>query len=361
MTPGPDEPGPPSAPAPPPPGPTAGQGPAGEPTAYAEPGHAAFAQGAAPGHAAPSPPCPRCGRQSPAGAGPFCPYCGRYLAALDWVALTPDPALLPESVRARPAATAPARYDGPPRYRQIPRWGLPLGPWRSAGPDDAPTSLQLARALAGQLVPVLWVAAAMSAIAAVAEVWRYVLLLISRSDALSPTAVAWSDSLVWFGGWASLAAVLASGYLIIAWTLQAMRAAAQRSGTVPVRSTRAVVLGWMIPGLNLAVPGAVLTEIEHSALDLPPDDRPRPSRELLVWWALWGACVLLGAVTALWALRDGTQALADGVVLHAWLDVLAVVTAVVTARVVRRLTDLLEPTLGGPRELLVSVAGPARA
>lgn len=276
------------------------------------------------------------------------------------MALTPDPAVLPESVRARPAAPATERYRGPPRYRHVPRWGLPVGPWRSASPgDDAPTPVQLARALTWQLVPVLRVAAAMSVIAAVAEVWRYVLLLISRSDALSPTAVAWSDSLVWFGGWASLAAVLASGYLIIAWTVQALRAAGLRSGTSPSRSDRAVVLGWVVPGVNLAVPGAVLAEIEHSALDLPPTDRPRPSRELAVWWALWGGCVVLGTVTALWALRDGTQALADGVVLHAWLDVLAAVTAVHTARVVRRLTDLLEPTLGGPRELLVSVGSPA--
>ncbi|MBW0104062.1 DUF4328 domain-containing protein [Pseudonocardia sp. KRD291] len=310
---------------------------------------------------APAPPCPRCGQQAPAGSGPFCPYCGRYLAALEWVALTPDPALLPESVRARPAAPAPARYRGPPRYRQVPRWGLPIGPWRPAGSGpDAPTAVQLARALAGQLVPVLWVAAAMSTIAAVAEVWRYVLLLISRTDALSPTVVAWSDSMVWFGGWASLAAVLASGYLIVMWTLHALRAAAQRSGTVPARSTRAVVLGWVMPGLNLAVPGAVLAEIEHSALVLPPGARPRPSRELRVWWALWGICVVLGAVTVLWSLRTGTQALADGVLLHAWLDVLAAATAVVTLRLVRRLTDLLEPTLGGPREMLVS-AVPARA
>ncbi|MDN5918326.1 MAG: DUF4328 domain-containing protein [Pseudonocardia sp.] len=313
-------------------------------------------------HAAPTPPCPRCGQQAPAGSGPFCPYCGRYLAALEWVAVTPDPSLLPESARARPAAAAPARYQGPPRYRQIPRWGLPPGPWRPAGSGDgAPTSVQLARAMAGQLIPVLWVAAAMSVIAAVAEVWRYVLLLISRADALSPTAVAWSDSLVWFGGWASLAAVLASGYLIVVWTVHAMRAAAQRSGTVPARSARAVVLGWLIPGLNLAVPGAVLAEIEHSALDLSPGDRPRPSRELLVWWALWAVCVVLGTVTVLWSLRGGTQALADGVVLHAWLDVLAAATAVVTLRVLRRLTDLLEPTLGGPRELLVSVGSPARS
>lgn len=306
----------------------------------------------------PAPPCPRCGRQAPPGTGPFCLYCGRYLAALEWVAVPPDPSVLPAAARARPAPRGPARYQGPPRYRQIPRWGLPLGSWHPVGPaGGAPSAVQVARALAGQLVPVLRVAAAMSAIAACAEVWRYLLLLISRTDALSSVAVAWSDSLVLIGGWASLAAVLAGGVLIVQWTQHALRAAAERSGTAPSRSAHAVVLGWLVPGLNLAVPGAVLAEIEHSALDLPPTRRPRPSRELLVWWALWGVCVVLGVVTVLWSLRTGTQALADGVVLHAWLDLLAAATAVVTLRVVRRLTGLLEPSLGGPRELLVAARG----
>lgn len=305
--------------------------------------------------------CPRCGRPAPRGSGPFCPFCGRYLAALDWVATPPDDSMLAESVRRPPPRAPRAPYRGPPRYRDIPRWGLPIGPWRiAAGADDEPTPAQLATALAGQLVTLLRLTAVLAGVATVAEVWRYVLLLSSRSDALSPTAVAWSDSLVFFGGWASVAAVLASGFLLVQWTLQAMRAAAERSGTVPPRSTRAVTLGWLVPGLNLAVPGAVLSEIEHAVLELPANARPRPSRELLVWWALWGAGVVLAVVTALWSLRTGTQALADGVVLHAWLDALAAATAVVTARVVRRLTDLLEPTMGAPRELLVGPA-PARS
>lgn len=269
--------------------------------------------------------------------------------------MPPDESALPEAARPAPPAPARPRYQGPPRYRYVPRWGLPPGPWRhGSSAQERPTPVQLARALAGQLVPVLRVSAVLAAVATGAELWRYVLLLFSRTEALSPLAVAWSDSLVWFGGWASLAAVLASGYLLVQWTLQAMRAAADRSGTLPPRSTRAVVAGWLVPGLNLAVPGAVLAEIEHAALDLPPGRRPRPSRELLVWWALWAAGVLLAVLTALWSLRGETQALADGVVLHAWLDALAAVTAVVTLRLVRRLTDLLEPSLGGPRELLVA-------
>ncbi|WP_224392730.1 DUF4328 domain-containing protein [Pseudonocardia sp. ICBG1293] len=303
----------------------------------------------APAPGRPGPPCPRCGRTAPPGGGAFCPWCGRYLAALDWVATTPGgPAPEP--------ATRRRRYAGPPRYRSVPRWGLPVGPWRIAPvPGAGPLRpVDRARALAAQLVPVLWVVVVVSGVAAVAEVWRYVLLLFSRSDALSPAAVGVSDALVWFGGWSSVVATIAAGVLTVSWSLWTYRAAADRAGNRPWRSRRWVVAGWVVPGWNLVAPGSLLAETEHAALELPPDRRPSPSRELLVWWVLWAACVVLGAVVLVWRFRTGTQALADGVVLHAWADVLAAVTAWRTIRVVRLLTALLTERAQGPRQLLVS-------
>ncbi|GAA4981012.1 hypothetical protein GCM10025792_28960 [Pseudonocardia tropica] len=305
----------------------------------------------------PGPPCPRCGRTAPPGGGAFCPWCGRYLAALDWVATTPGgPAAEPTARR--------DRYTGPPRYRAVPRWGLPVGPWRIVPvPGEGPLRpVDRARALAAQLVPVLWVVVVVSGVAAVAEVWRYVLLLFSRSDALSPEAVGVSDALVWFGGWSSVVATIAAGVLTLSWSLWTYRAAADRAGTRAWRSRRWVVAGWVVPGWNLVAPGSLLAETEHAALDLPPERRPSPSRELLIWWALWMACVVLGAVVLVWRFRTGTQALADGVVLHAWADVLAAVTAWRTIRVVRLLTALLATRAQGPRQVLVSAtAGTAGA
>jgi hypothetical protein len=58
----------------------------------------------------------------------------------------------------------------------------------------------------------------------------------------------------------------------------------------------------------------------------------------------------------LWSLRTGVQAKADGVVLHALLDLLAAVTAGVTAVLVTRLTRLLGPPRPRRRELLVAVS-----
>jgi hypothetical protein len=302
------------------------------------------------------PPCPRCGRRAPAGGGPFCPYCGRYLAALRWVA-EPPPAAAPSTpVRIR------APYTGPPRYRVLPRWGFPLGPWRSPDSEPAPPGpLQAARSLVGTLVPLLWATAAVALLAAAAEVWRYVLLLASREGALSAGAVAASDALVASAGTVAPVLTVGSGGVLVLWSLRAYQAAAERAGVRPARSARWIVVGWLVPGLNLSVPGSVLAEIEHAALRKPQGERPRPSTLLLVWWALWAVSVVLAAVVLLWSLRTGVQALADGVVLHAVLDVLAAVTAVVTARLVLLLTRLLAPAPSRRREVLVRVSPPLGA
>ena len=124
----------------------------------------------------------------------------------------------------------------------------------------------------------------------------------------------------------------------------AVAAAAAQAGSRPSRSARDVVLGWVVPGLNLAVPGSVLAEIEHGALDRPRGPAAATRRGCCAgWWALWAAGVLGSILTLVWSLRTGVQARADGVVLHAALDLLAAVTAGSTAVLVRRLTRLLGP------------------
>jgi hypothetical protein len=302
-------------------------------------------------------PCPRCGRRAPAGDGPFCPYCGRYLAALRWVAEPPPGTSPPKPARVR------VRYLGPPRYRVLPRWGFPVRGWEPPEPAVAPPAdpLQVARSLIGTLVPLLWALAAVALLAAGAEVWRYILLLESRDGALSASAVAASDALVASAGTVAPILTAVAGGLLVLWTLRASQAAADRAGVRPSRSPRAVVLGWLVPGLNLSVPGSVLAEIEHGALGLPAQMRPRPSRLLLVWWGMWAAGVVLAAVVLLWSLRDGVQARADGVVLHAVLDVLAAATAAVTAQLVTRLTRLLAPARLRRREVLLRVTPPSVA
>jgi hypothetical protein len=146
-----------------------------------------------------------------------------------------------------------------------------------------------------------------------------------------------------------------AGIGLVRWSVHATRAAADAAAVRPSRTARMIVLGWLVPGLNLSVPGSVLAEIEHAGLRRPADQRPRPSRLLLAWWVLWAAGVVLSAVVLLWSLRSGVQARADGVVLHAVLDLLAAVTAAVTAVLITQVTRLLGPPRVAPRRLLVSI------
>lgn len=291
--------------------------------------------------------CGRCGR--PAGGGPFCPHCGGQLLTLRWVAE------LPPSARPTPPAPRRGPYFGPPRYTVPPRWGFPALPWPTANEPRRTTPAVAVRTLGSVLIPTLWATAAVAVVAAGAEGWRYTLLLASRTEALPAGVVAASDALVSSAGLIAPVLTVLAGLLVVAWTARAMQAAADGAGVRPARSTRAVVLGWLVPGLNLTVPGSVLAEIEHAALGRPPGTRPCPSRLLLTWWVLWVGGVLLATLVALWSLRDGVQALADGVVLHALLDLLAATTAAVTAVVVARLTRLLAPVRPAPREVLMAV------
>ena len=299
-------------------------------------------------------PCPRCGHVSDAAGGPFCPRCGRYLATLQWVA-EPPASTVPE-----PPLPRPSRYIGPPHYAEPQRWGFPAAPWTGAVIDpDRPAQPvppeQRARSLAAVAGPLLWALAAVALLAAGAETWRYVLLLASREGALSADAVAASDALVLAAGTGTVLLGLAAGGVVVGWSLPAAAAAAARSNSLPSRSWREIVLGWVVPGWNLAVAGPVLAEIEHGALDRAPDRRPQPSRLVGLWWLLWVAGGVLTAIALVWSWRTGVQARADGVLLHALLDLLAAVTAGVTAVLVGRLTVLLNPVRAPRRRLLLAV------
>ena len=146
-----------------------------------------------------------------------------------------------------------------------------------------------------------------------------------------------------------------AGLVTVAWVLRAHAAAAELAGVQPSRPARHLLAGWLVPGLNLLVPGSSLAEIEHAALGRPPGRRPRPSPLVLAWWAAWALGALLGAVTLSWSRLEGTQALADGVLLHAAVDGLAAVTAALTALVVRSLTGLLQPVPPGRARRMVVV------
>lgn len=302
--------------------------------------------------------CPRCGRaQPPDAASRYCVHCGRSLSGARWIAHPPG-AEVPAGLR-RPGSGPPrGRYRGPPAYREIPRWSLwpwappapgphaPEGADAPAGPPPATrTPAEELRWSAGGVARLAAATGMLAGVAAVAEAWRYGLLLASRGQALSEWPLAFSDALVTLAGLLTPVAAVATGVAFLRWLVRGRRIAADLSGTDPARSTRTVVIGSILPGPNLTVPGSALTEMEHAASGFPPDRRPRPSRPVARWWIAWACSVLLGLLAVLRGLGDSTQALADSVVLHGLTDVAAALTALGTIRMVDHLTELLAPEI----------------
>ncbi|HVW42391.1 MAG TPA: hypothetical protein VHC18_13675, partial [Amycolatopsis sp.] len=111
-----------------------------------------------------------------------------------WVAAPPPGAAVPR--RARPVQ----RYTGPPAYPTPPRWGFPNLTWRPSTavpgtPSSLPTPVERMRMLSRNAVTILWFLVGLATTGAVAEFWRYALLVVSRTSALHTDVVMMSDAL----------------------------------------------------------------------------------------------------------------------------------------------------------------------
>jgi hypothetical protein len=262
---------------------------------------------------------------------------------LRWVA-TPPPGAWP-----RRRVVPPERYLGPPSYPVPPRWGFPNLVWRrpTSVPGTASDEIRpidRVPVLSRSLIGVLFGFALLAVVAAGAEIWRYVLLIQGREAALTRSVVAFSDGFVLTAGLlASTLALLPAG-LSLWWLLVTRQAAADVSGDDPPRPVWQVLVGVLAPVVNLPMALSVVGELEHAVLGRPRDVRPKPSRQVVVWWGAWLLnWVLLGA-SIVWRFRDDVQSMADSVVLVSLTDLSAALLAVVTALVVRRFSALLAPS-----------------
>ncbi|WP_198042888.1 MULTISPECIES: DUF4328 domain-containing protein [Actinoalloteichus] len=257
-------------------------------------------------------------------------------------------AVPPDQDHPRRRTAPPSVYQGPPSYPAPPRWGLPLLGWRA--PTSVPTmatptldASTRARLVAVPAIRMLWATAVLLVLAAAAEAWRYLLLAAGLRGALTVQTVRLSDTAVQTG--ALLALVFSIGALgaCLLWLVRAREAAAELAAVRPSRPVWQATLGFLIPGMNLVVPGSVLAELEHTAALRPPDERPRPTRLVALWWAVWSINLLLGLVVVLWRFREGAQAMADGVLLHLALNLTAAAVAVLSVRLIRRVSRFLDP------------------
>ena len=281
--------------------------------------------------------CHRCASAHPVLGRPmqWCPRCGGVLSAPTtqrlvtrrWVAKPPP----------RAAAPKPRQRDlGPtPRYHSTPSWGLPRTPWKSTTVPKPPTAHERMSAHAGTARPLLIGAATALVLAALAELWRYLLLLRSRTELLPAGTVRISDSLVITAGVLAPVVVVVAVVTCTLWLIRARQTAAARLGRRDARSARAQVLAVVVPGWNLVMPGVLLTELERDT------KAAGPSRLLRAWWLGWVVSVALAVGVWLLRLRHTVQAQADGVLLAALSDLVAAGTVVLTLLLVVRCTEAL--------------------
>lgn len=282
--------------------------------------------------------CARCSAKWPVAGAPaqWCPRCrGVLLSPVDtrqpappsgrnfrWVARSPYP----------PTARRRGRVPlGPtPRYRQIPRWGLLDPPPEERDEPDSRTEV-----LADLAPTLLACAALVFGLATLAEGFRYGLLVFNRLRLVDPLTLAISDAMVWSTQLsAPLVALVAAVAVTCRLRVERVRVFAAR-GLADPRPLRELLVGVLVPGLNLVMPGVYLREIAG-------DDR-RLLGAIRLWWAAWITGGVLVVVNVLWRNQDSLQARADGVVLSAITAAVGLATALLALLVIRRLEgrDLL--------------------
>ena len=272
-------------------------------------------------------------------------------------------------------------------------------PWRhplERATEEAPDAAARARSLAASARPLLLGTALAFGLAAAAEAWRYGLVLRGRTELLGAATVALSDSVVVTAGVLAPVLALLSGVVVVLWLVRTRLAVAELNGVTETRSVRGVVLGAVLPVVNLGQAGVLLTELEHMIARSRPGGRPshtgepthtgepshtgvprrdaghnrevRPSPSPLVraWWTAWVMSAGLSVLTWVWRWQGTVQAQADAIVLAGLSDLAAGVSAALTFTVVRRCTAVLVAGRSTPRRWVASLpightAGPGLA
>ncbi|MEV4238602.1 DUF4328 domain-containing protein [Nocardia sp. NPDC049737] len=280
-------------------------------------------------------PCARCGARWAVQTTPmhWCPRCRGVLlspAPIDapaerrnyrWVARRPDQrGRKLSSGRPRPPVETP-------RYQQIPRWGL-LDP----AVESAPAPQRPLDRLTNRAGVLLIATAAVFAVAACAELGRYLILLRNRTRLIPSWLLHISDAMVWLSALLGLTLGLITAIAMLGWLIETRRAAFAAVGRRDPRLARTLALGCLIPGVNLLWPGVFLTE----TVAVRP--APRTLRAVRIWWVGWvlGAGCTVAAL--LWRTADTLQAKADSVLFTGFTDLVAAGVAVLTLWVQRSMS-----------------------
>ncbi|MEV6428418.1 DUF4328 domain-containing protein [Nocardia sp. NPDC051463] len=283
-------------------------------------------------------PCARCGARWAVQTTPmhWCPRCRGVLlspAPIDapaerrnyrWVARRPD-----QRVRRASTSGRAGRSAETPHYAEMPRWGL-------SDPKAEPAAAPKRRLapFSDRVVSLLLATAAVYAVACLAELGRYGILLRNRTRLVNPILLTISDYVLLISAVLGLMLALATALALLGWLIETRRSAYARSGRRDPRSVRTLALGCLIPVVNLLWPGVFLTEAATvSAQDRPAD--PRLLRAIRIWWCGWVFGGLVVVTALLWRTADSLQVKADGVMFTAFTDASAVGVALLTLWLMR--------------------------
>ncbi|MEU4339692.1 DUF4328 domain-containing protein [Nocardia sp. NPDC023852] len=285
-------------------------------------------------------PCARCGARWAVQGAPmhWCPRCRGVLlspAPIDapadrrnyrWVARRPDQ-------RARRVQSArPAVRTETPRYAQPPRWGLIDPPAQATTAPSRPFGR-----LTDSVTKLLVATAVVFAVATVAELVRYLILLRNRTRLIHPAVLFCSDAFVIGSAVLALMLALVTAVAVLGWLIETRRVAYAEAGRRDPRSRPALALGCLVPVVNLLWPGIFLTELVARRGD------PRAVRAVRIWWVTWVFGGIVTVAALLWRTADSLQAKADGVMFTAFTDAVAVGVALLTLWVLQTIDghDLL--------------------
>ncbi|WP_082983638.1 DUF4328 domain-containing protein [Mycobacterium scrofulaceum] len=233
-------------------------------------------------------------------------------------------------IAVRPGAAPPPRRGrrplGPtPRYAVMPRWGLADRVEPTAATAGAPTR-------PGPSTPMirttLFVSVLVLGIAALIYVVRYVLLIVNRNTLLNSWVAAGADWLGVLASVAAIAAVLASGAMLILWLIARRAAVFAHLGLPEPRSTRALWAGCVVPLANLL--WAPVYVIELAILE---EHYARIRRPIVEWWIAWVASYLVSVFAMATSFARDAQGIANNTITMVFAYLLAALTVAAAARV----------------------------
>ena len=206
-------------------------------------------------------------------------------------------------------------------------------------------------------------------LAAAAETWRFVLMLVGRTQVLSGPLVATNDALVAATGVAVVMLAVLTAAVAVPALIRTHRWAGVRSGHGPSRTARAVAARLLVPGWNVYGAGQIFIEIDamlrraaaNPSAANPSAANPPTARPLiLLWWISWIVNAALVVLVLGRGLGGSLQEIADTVELHIALDLCAAVVAALGAQILRRFARLVTGPKPSPSRWVVQPPAPTR-